>query len=145
MAEKIVLDAMRAAFTGFGANNRGPLRALLANDVVFEFPETVPYGGHYVGLSAYEALWVHLYETYYQSFDYDLVALIDGGDHVVVQATARAVALGGEVLHYDQCLVFRVDGSRVVHGRVYADTARLRGFLTTCGLLCEQAIPSVTH
>lgn len=29
MAEKIVLDAMRAAFTGVGANNRGVLRALL--------------------------------------------------------------------------------------------------------------------
>lgn len=145
MATTIVLDAVRAAFTGFEANDRGRLRALLADDVIFEFPETVPYGGRYVGLAAYEALWAHLYETYYQSFDYDLTALIDGGDHVVVQVTAQAVALSGQKLRYDQCLIFKLDGDRVIHGRVYADTARLRAFLATCGLLSKSPVADVTH
>lgn len=137
MAAKIVLDAMRAAFTGFDQNDRGPMAALLADDVVFEFPETVPYGGRYEGLAAYQALWAHLYASYYRSFDYDLTDLIDGGDRIVAQVTARAISLGGQELLYEQCLVFRVDSARIVGAKVYADTARLGEFLARCGLLAD--------
>lgn len=135
MASEVVLDACRRAFTGFEKNDRAPLLALFGDEVIFEFPETVPYGGRYVGLNAYKSLWAQIYATYYNAFDYDLQALIDGGDCVVVQVTARAVAKTGQTLDYEQCLVLTLREDRIVHGKVYADTARLCAFLISCGLL----------
>lgn len=139
MASKLVLDACRRAFTGFEKNDRAPFLALLDEEVIFEFPETVPYGGRYVGLDAYKAIWAHIYAVYYQAFDYDLQALIDGADCVVIQVIARAVAKTGQTLDYEQCLVLTLQDDRIVYGKVYADTARLRAFLGACGVLEDPA------
>lgn len=135
MVSKVVLEACRRAFSGFEQNERAPLLAMFDEGVVFEFPETVPYGGRYVGLDAYKALWAQIYATYYHAFDYDLQALIDGGDRVVAQVTARAVLKTGQILDYEQCLILTLRDERVVYGKVYADTARLCGFLNAHGLL----------
>jgi ketosteroid isomerase-like protein len=129
MASHIILEACLRAYTGFEKNERAPLVALFDPEIVFEFPETVPYGGRYEGIDAYQALWRHLYANYYQSFDYDLHVVIDGGDHVVVPVTARAVSLDGRTMDYEQCLVFKLAGDRIVAGRVYADTAKVLAFL----------------
>ncbi|MBR0684304.1 nuclear transport factor 2 family protein [Bradyrhizobium manausense] len=135
MAQEAIMNAFRRAFTGYENNDRAQLLALMDDAVVFEFPDTVPYGGRYEGLDAYKALWARLYATYYKAFDYDLKRLIDGGDHVVAEVIARAVAKTGQQLDYEQCLVFALRDGRIVHGKVHADTERLCAFLARCELL----------
>src|SRR6476620_9603370 len=52
-----IVEAARLAYTGFDKNQREPLLKLLDKDVVFEFPQSLPYGGTYRGVEEFKAFW----------------------------------------------------------------------------------------
>lgn len=124
-----IVEACRLAYTGFDKNKREQLLGFLASDVVFEFPKTLPYGGTYKGLAEFKAFWADLYENYYEYFNYDAHDVLDCGTHIVVPVVARAKAKNGKTMENEHCFLFRVEGGKIVHGRIYADTAKGRDVL----------------
>lgn len=124
-----IVEACRLAFTGFDKNNKSKLMALLADDVVFEFPPSLPYGGRYQGLNEYRAFWNDLYENYYEYFNYDAIDILDAGTHVIVPVVARAKAKNGRAMENQHCFLFKIDEGRITYGRIYADTAKGRDVL----------------
>ncbi|MFG1372783.1 nuclear transport factor 2 family protein [Xanthobacter oligotrophicus] len=121
-----IVEACRAAFTGFEANDKRKLIEILSPDVVFEFPTSLPYGGRYTGINEFRAFWADLYDNYYDYFNYDAHAILDAGTHVVVPVVARAKAKNGRFMENEHCMLFKVENGRIVYGRIYADTAKGR-------------------
>lgn len=124
-----IVEACRLAFTGFENNQLGPLLAMVAEDLVFEFPKSLPYGGTYRGQAEFKAFWADLYENYYEYFYYDAHAILDVGDHVVVPVIARAKAKNGKTMENEHCFLFRIKNGKIAYGRIYADTAKGRDIL----------------
>ncbi len=121
-----IVEACRLAFTGFEKNDKTILMNFLADDIVFEFPTSLPYGGKYVGLEKFKAFWADLYENYYEYFNYDATDVLDAGTHVIVPVVARAKSKNGRFMENQHCFLFKVEDGRITHGRIYADTAKGR-------------------
>ena len=49
MSNSAIADACTKAFSGFEKNDKTDLVGLLADDFVFEFSDSLPYGGTYNG------------------------------------------------------------------------------------------------
>jgi ketosteroid isomerase-like protein len=128
MTDSEILDACRRAFTGFERNDRAGLVDALADDVVFEFSDSLPYGGTYRGKREFLAFWAHVYKEY-EYFDYDAHAVLQAEDYIFVPVVARARTKTGFSMRNEHCFLFRVKNDRIVYGRIYADTARGRDVL----------------
>jgi ketosteroid isomerase-like protein len=129
MSNQAIIDACRLAYTGYEKNNREPLAKLLDENVVFEFPPSLPYGGTYNGMKEFKAWWQILYSEYYEYFHYDAHDVIDGGNYVIVPVTARALSKNGKFMENEHCFLFKVKNGKIVYGRIYADTAKGRDVL----------------
>ncbi|WP_372573632.1 nuclear transport factor 2 family protein [Ruegeria jejuensis] len=126
MSNAEIIEACRLAYSGYEENKREPLIALLDENAVFEFPRSLPYGGTCNGLEEFKAFWTLLYTEYYDHFDYDAHAVIDGGDYVIVPVKARAKAKNGKTMDNEHCFLFKVENGKIVYARIYADTAKGR-------------------
>ena len=124
-----IIEACRLAYSGFENNQREKLLSLLAPDVVFEFPTSLPYGGTYRGIQEFKAFWADLYENYYEFFNYDAREVLDAGTHVIVPVVAHARAKNGRSMENEHCFLFKVENGRIIYGRIYADTAKGRDVL----------------
>jgi hypothetical protein len=128
MHHQAIVDACRKAFSGFEKNDKSDLIELLSDDVVFEFSDSLPYGGEYHGKKEFIAFWAHLYKEY-EYFNYDARAVLEAEDYVIVPVVARAKSRKGFSMENEHLFLFRVRDGRVVWGRIYADTARGRDVL----------------
>jgi ketosteroid isomerase-like protein len=123
-----IVDACKKAFSGFERNDKTDLIALLDDDVVFEFSDSLPYGGSYRGKQEFLAFWKHVYEKW-ETFTYDTRAVLEADDYIIVPVITRAKALNGYLMENEHLFLFKVQDGRIVHGRLYADTARGRDIL----------------
>jgi hypothetical protein len=57
MSNQKLLAALEAAFTGYEKNSSALLLELLADDFRFEFSDSLPYGGSYVGRDEFLGFW----------------------------------------------------------------------------------------
>lgn len=128
MTDAELIDACKKAFTGFECNDRADLAAAFADDAVFEFSDSLPYGGTYRGKKEYLAFWANVYREY-EYFNYDARAVLRAEGYIIVPVVARAKTKTGFSMENEHCFLFRVDGGRIVYGRIYADTARGRDVL----------------
>ena len=128
MIDAILIEACRKAFTGFALNDKADLVSHLADDVVFEFSDSLPYGGTYTGKAEFLAFWAHVYREY-EYFHYDARAVLAVEDHVFVPVVARAKTRTGFAMENEHLFLFRVKDGKFVYGRIYADTARGRDVL----------------
>lgn len=128
MTDAELLDACRKAFTGFEKNDRADLVAALADDAIFEFSDSLPYGGTYHGKREFLAFWKHV-NSEYEYFHYDARALLRAEDYIIVPVVARARSNAGHEMENEHCFLFRVKDGQIVYGRIYADTARGRDLL----------------
>jgi uncharacterized protein len=124
MSNTAIVEACRLAYTGFEKNQREPLAKFLHKDVVFEFPQSLPYGGTYNGIEEFQSWWKVLYSKYYDYFHYDAHDVIDAGNYVIVPVTARAQAKNGAKMENEHLFLFKVKDGKIVYGRIYADTAK---------------------
>jgi ketosteroid isomerase-like protein len=120
-----IVAALKTAFTGYEANDRGPLIALLADDFHFEMSDSVPYGGTFVGREEFVAYWQEVGKEW-EYFRYDAHEIIDAGDTLVVPVRTDAVSIRGIRMRNEHLFLFKVRDGKVVFGRLYADTARGR-------------------
>ncbi|MBP0595005.1 nuclear transport factor 2 family protein [Paraburkholderia sp. LEh10] len=123
-----VVEACKKAFTGFERNDKSDLVPLLADDVVFEFSDSLPYGGTYHGKEEFLAFWKHVYRKW-EYLNYDARAVLEAEDYVIVPVIVRAKAKNGFSMENEHLFLFQVRDGRIVHGRLYADTARGRDIL----------------
>lgn len=128
MKHQTIIDACKKAFTGFDSNDKTDLVSLLADDVEFEFSDSLPYGGTYSGKAEFLAFWKHVYLKW-EYFNYDARAVLEAGEFIIVPVIARAKATNGYTMQNEHLFLFRVRDGQIVHGRLYADTARGRDIL----------------
>lgn len=123
-----IVEACKKAFTGFEKNDKAELISVLANDVVFEFSDSLPYGGTYNGKAEFQSFWKHVYREY-EYFHYDARAILEAEDYIIVPVIARAKTKRGFSMENEHLFLFRVKDGKIVYGRIYADTARGRDVL----------------
>ena len=123
-----IVEACRKAFSGYELNDKTDLIALLDENVVFEFSDSLPYGGAYEGKKEFLAFWKHVNQKW-ESFTYDARAVLEADDYIIVPVITRGKALNGYVMENEHLFLFKVRDGRIVHGRLYADTARGRDIL----------------
>jgi len=128
MTEAELKSACTKAFTGFDRNDRADLARAMSDDVVFEFSDSLPYGGTYHGKQEFQAFWTHLSKEY-EYFNYDARAVLISGEYIVVPVVARAKTKAGFSMENEHCFLFRIQDGQIVYGRIYADTARGRDVL----------------
>jgi hypothetical protein len=128
MKKQSLIEACRKAFRGFDRNDRSDLIAALADDVVFEFSDSLPYGGTYEGKEEFQAFWTHVYSEY-EYFNYNARAVLEADDYIIVPVIARAKTKLGFAMENEHLFLFRVKKGKIVYGRIYADTARGRDVL----------------
>ncbi|ANN67106.1 nuclear transport factor 2 family protein [Bordetella bronchialis] len=128
MTDAELLAACRKAFTGFERNDRADLVAALADDVVFEFSDSLPYGGTYRGKKEFLAFWKHV-DSEYEYLNYDLRTILRAEDYIIIPVVMRAKAKTGFSMENEHCFLFRVKDGKIAYGRIYADTARGRDVL----------------
>jgi hypothetical protein len=125
MKNKDVLKALEAAFTGYERNNNAALLELLSDDFTFEMSDSLPYGGAYVGRAEFLGFWKAVAKEW-TYFRYDAHEIIDAGDTVVVPVKTDALSIRGIRMQNEHIFLFKVRDGRLVHCRLYADTARGR-------------------
>jgi ketosteroid isomerase-like protein len=123
-----LVAACKKAFTGFEKNDKSDLVAVLADNVVFEFSDSLPYGGIYEGKAEFQAFWAHVYSQY-EYFNYDARAVLEADEYIIVPVIARAKTKHGISMENEHLFLFRVEADKIVWGRIYADTARGRDVL----------------
>jgi ketosteroid isomerase-like protein len=128
MSNQHLVNACRKAFTGFEKNDKSELVSALADDVVFEFSDSLPYGGKYEGKREFLAFWVHVLKEY-EYFDYDAKAIVESDGYIFVPVVARAKTKTGFSMENEHLFLFKVSDGKITYGRIYADTARGRDVL----------------
>lgn len=128
MTHSNLISACRKAFTGYELNDKTDLVAGLADDVVFEFSDSLPYGGTYVGKREFLDFWAHV-NAEYEYFNYDARAVLAVDDHILIPVNARAKTKTGFSMNNEHLFLFKVKDGAIVYGRIYADTARGRDVL----------------
>jgi len=123
-----VLAACKKAFTGFDKNDRADLVSVLDDNVVFEFSDSLPYGGTYNGKKEFVAFWTHVYKEY-EYFNYDARDFIQDKDYLIIPVVARAKTKTGYSMENEHLFLFKIKDGKIVYGRIYADTARGRDVL----------------
>ncbi|NWA29890.1 nuclear transport factor 2 family protein [Pseudomonas gingeri] len=123
-----LIAACKKAFTGFEKNDNSDLLSVLADDVVFEFSDSLPYGGTYAGKAEFQAFWAHVYKEW-EYFNYDARSVLEVDDYIIIPVIARAKSKRGISMENEHLFLFRVEADTIVWGRIYADTARGRDVL----------------
>ena len=129
MSNQKLLAALEAAFTGYEKNNSALLLELLADDFTFEFPDSLPYGGSYVGRDEFLGFWKAVAKEW-TYFRYDAHAIIDAGDTIIVPVKTDALSIRGIRMRNEHLFLFKVRDGRPVFARLYADTARGRDVMS---------------
>ncbi|MBO4225750.1 nuclear transport factor 2 family protein [Bradyrhizobium neotropicale] len=125
MSNKEVIEALRAAFTGYERNNNTALLEMLSDDFTFEMSDSLPYWGTYVGRAEFLGFWRAVAKEW-TYFRYDAHEIIDVGDTIVVPVKTDALSTGGIRMRNEHLFLFKIRDGRPVHARLYADTARGR-------------------
>jgi uncharacterized protein len=95
---------------------------------VFDFSDSLPYGGRYEGKAEFLAFWQNVAKEW-QYFYYDTHDIVQDRDYIIVPVATRALSRKGILMENEHLFLFRVRDGRVVYGRLYADTARGRDVL----------------
>jgi hypothetical protein len=123
-----IIAACRLAFTGFEKNDRTELVRLLREDVVFDFSDSLPYGGRYVGKAEFLAFWKHVADKW-QYFYYDAHDVLQDRDYVLVPVATKALSPENILMENEHMFLFKVRDGRIIYARLYVDTARARDVL----------------
>ncbi|WP_162600794.1 nuclear transport factor 2 family protein [Paraburkholderia sp. C35] len=125
MSNPKIVDAIRNVLSGHSKSARDTLIDQFHPDIVFEFPESLPYGGTFKGVDGYKQFW-DLVFVHWNSFDYDLHEIIDTGDRIIVPVVAHGESKTGRSMWNEHLFFFKVEGGKIVYGRIYADSAKGR-------------------
>src|ERR1700749_1696006 len=114
MNNDAIVAALRAAFSGYEANDRGTLFKLLADDFVFEMSDSIRYGGIYIGVDEFQGFWREVARDWLY-FRYDLHDVLDGGNTIAVPVRTDALSVHSISMQNEHLFLFKVKDGRLVH------------------------------
>lgn len=124
MSDELV-EAVRAAFTGYRRNDYTLLVEAMHPEFTFEMSDSLPYGGVFIGPAQFVE-WRDRVLGKWEYFDYDAREIIVTADRIVVPVRTDARSRSGIDMRNEHLFLFGVEAGRLVWGRLYADTARGR-------------------
>jgi ketosteroid isomerase-like protein len=107
-------------------SNRGPIAAMLRDDVVLRLPLSLPYGGEITGAEAFSAFFSGLPggDAVWESFTPHVDQIITSDHHLIAQLTNTAVPKAtGEPVVFNNVWIFETPAGRIASAQLYADTA----------------------
>ncbi len=114
-------DLIQQAYDAFARGDVQGIIDVLADDVDWSVPESLPQGGSFQGKDGAGPFFQNLGQTY-DGLELQVDDLVDGGDNVVGVGTARGkLRDAGHDVEYGFAHVFTVDGGKVTRFREYAD------------------------
>jgi ketosteroid isomerase-like protein/phenylpyruvate tautomerase PptA (4-oxalocrotonate tautomerase family) len=121
-------DEMVQAVTElFRDNDRSRILSMLRDDFVLKMPASMPYGGEFVGVKAFDDYFARVAgedNNYYESFVTDLVRVIEADDHLTAQIAITATGkTTGKTMNFENAWVFDTTGGNFRSAQIYADTA----------------------
>lgn len=120
-----IAAVLKARFTGYEHDDNSPLVALLSKDFTFEMSDSLPYGGTYIGPGEFAAWWEAV-GAQWEHFRYEAHEVIVSGDTFVIPVRTDALSKEGIRMRNEHLFLFKAKDGKLVHGRLYADTARGR-------------------
>jgi ketosteroid isomerase-like protein len=114
-----------AVMSLFGDHDRRPIVAMLPDDFVLRIPESLPYGGEFVGPKAFDDYFARVVEgDYYDSFVTGIDRVIEADDHLVAPITITAHGTRPNTsMNIENLWLFEIEDGNFVRAQIYADTA----------------------
>jgi len=109
----------------FNDNDRRQIVSMLPTDFVLKVPESLPYGGEFVGPKAFDDFFARVVEgDYYESFVTGIEQVIEADDHLIapITITARGTTPNTSMT-IENLWLFEVKHGNFVRAQIYADTA----------------------
>jgi len=115
-------DAITALFEH---NDRSRILPMLRDDVVLKVPATLPYGGEFIGPTAFDGFFAgSASNDVWESFVVHLDEIIESDKHLIARLTNTAVPkASGKKVVVENLWVFDIADGKFVHVQLYADTA----------------------
>ena len=110
----------------FKDNDRRQIVAMLPDDFVLKIPESLPYGGEFVGPKAFDDFFARVVEgdDYYKSFVTGIDRVIEADDHLVAPITITARGTKPNTsMRIENLWLFEIKDGNFVRAQNYADTA----------------------
>jgi len=115
------VQTIRGAYEAFARQDIAGVIAALDDAVVWDVPESLPWGGVYRGHEEVGAFFAKLAE-HLESLDANPEKLLDAGDHVVALGTLRGEAAGG-AFEARFAMVWEMRDGKAVGFKEHSDTA----------------------
>jgi hypothetical protein len=109
----------------FKDNDRRQIVSMLPGDFVLKVPESLPYGGEFVGPKEFDDFFARVVERdYYESFVTAIERVIEAEDHLVapITITARGKKANASMV-IENLWLFEIKNGNFVRAQIYADTA----------------------
>ena len=118
------VDTIRTAYDAFARGDMDGVMAALADDVDWDSPATLPWGGRFRGKEEvgrfFAGLFAHLEELNAEPQEF-----LDAGDHVVVLGRHRGRLKGGSDFEAAWAMVWRMRDGKAETFREMVDTAAI--------------------
>lgn len=116
------VDIVRSAYDAFGRGDIPAIIALLDEDVAWNSPATLPWGGNERGPDGALAFFGRLGGAV-EELTPEIRHVLDAGDHVVVTGIHRGRAKGGSDFEAEWAMVWELRDGKVTSFSDYVDTA----------------------
>ncbi len=105
--------------------DRGPILPMLRDDVVLKVPTTLPYGGEFTGITAFDGFFAGFAgNQVWRSFVVHLDDIIESDKHFIVQLTNTGVLeASGKTVVFQNLWLFEAADGKFIRVQLYADTA----------------------
>ena len=114
---------LRRSYDAFATQDIATVMAGFNEDIVWEGPDSVPFGGRYEGHDGVGNFFGQL-PQHFQELHVEPQEFIDGGEYVVVLVNLRGTEAGGS-LDSKSAHVWKMRDGRASSFREYPDTARV--------------------
>jgi len=115
-------DIVNRFYAAYGAGDYEQVAELLAPDIEWTMPSSVPYGGRFVGPDGVRAYLDQL-SNYVEKGSLEDMEMYDSGDHLVVTGTWRSRGKSGGEFETRFANVFAIQDGRIASLRGSHDTA----------------------
>jgi uncharacterized protein len=115
-------DIVNEFYAAYGAGDYNRVDELLAPDIEWTMPSSVPYGGRFTGPDGVRAYLAQL-SQYVEKGSLEGMEMFDSGEHLVVTGIWRSRATSGREFETRFANVFAVEDGRIASLQGSHDTA----------------------
>jgi ketosteroid isomerase-like protein len=117
------VDVIEGAWAAWGKGNIEAATSIVAPEGEIHAPDTLPWGGTYIGPEGFQAMLASLVSNFSQFKATPVKVLGADDDHVVVLAETRGRTKSGNPVEVNVVWVYRLRDGQVESAEAYTDTA----------------------